>query len=151
MQPPWESEPGDSNRALMSLIPRNARIASSLPVTFWARGRNNSAVAQNFSKEGLFLAFPGNPPVRGAIVRVEFPVEGDDCSVPVRFNAEVRWHTADRPGMDLPEGFGVQILTFESPKDRARYDELLLLILSLHSDQTAKENSFQWGGPGGHL
>ena len=146
-RPPWEEDgpDDDDDAAAMSLIPRNARIASSLPVVFWARGRRNSATAQNFSKEGLFLAHPGTPPVRGAIVRVEFPVEGDGESFPVRFNAEVRWHTADRPNVELPEGFGVQILTFESPKDRLRYDQILMAILSLHEDQARKEQGFQWG------
>jgi len=146
-RPPWEEDgdDDDDDDAARSLIPRNARIASSLPVVFWARGRSNSATAQNFSKEGLFLAYPGSPPVRGAIVRVEFPLEGDAESVPVRFNAEVRWHTADRPNVSLPEGFGVQILTFESPKDRLRYDQILLAILSLHADQERKEQGFTWG------
>ena len=90
--------------------------------------------------------------MRGAIVRIEFPIEGDDGdSVPVRFNAEVRWHRSDRPSADIPEGFGVQILTFESPKDRVRYDELLLLILKLNADQERKESAaFQWGS-GGNL
>ena len=143
-RPPWEEDSHDDPTA-RSLIPRNARIASSLPVVFWARGRRNPATAQNFSKEGLFLAHPGVPPVRGAIVRVEFPVEGDGEAVPVRFNAEVRWHTADRPNVELPDGFGVQILTFESPKDRLRYDQILLAILSLHEDQARKEQGFLWG------
>ena len=139
---PWESE----DKAGMSLIPRNARIASAIPVTFWARGRSNQATAQNFSKEGLFLATKDDPPVRGAIVRIEFPIEGEGAPVPVRFNAEVRWHQSDRPQSGLPEGFGVQILTFESPKDRVRYDELLLLILTLNADRDREEaRSFKWG------
>lgn len=144
---PWEED-----AATMSLIPRNARITSAIPVTFWARGRRNAASARNFSKEGLFLSTKEQPPVRGAIVRIEFPIEGDDGdSVPVRFNAEVRWHRSDRPSADIPEGFGVQILTFESPKDRVRYDELLLLILKLNADQERKESAaFQWGS-GGNL
>ncbi|MCP4871326.1 MAG: PilZ domain-containing protein [Proteobacteria bacterium] len=136
--PPWEAE--GPRQVDESLIPRNARIASSLPVSFWARGRSNKAVAQNFSKEGLYLAYKDTPPVRGAIVRIEFPVEGDGDSVPIRFNAEVRWQSSDRPGSGRPEGFGVQILTFESPKDRRRYDELLMLILSLHENQSKREN-----------
>ncbi len=142
---PWEED-----LAGMSLIPRNARITSAIPVTFWARGRRNAAFARNFSKEGLFLSTEEQPPVRGAIVRIEFPIEGDDGdSVPVRFNAEVRWHKSDRPSADIPEGFGVQILTFESPKDRIRYDELLLLILKLNADQERKESAaFQWGSDG---
>jgi hypothetical protein len=143
---PWESD----DRAAMSLIPRNARIASAIPVTFWARGRSNQATAQNFSKEGLFLATKDTPPVRGAIVRIEFPIEGEGEPVPVRFNAEVRWHQSDRPHADLPEGFGVQILTFESPKDRVRYDELLLLILTLSAERDREEaRGFKWGRSGG--
>jgi hypothetical protein len=144
---PWEE---DDDRAAMSLIPRNARIASALPVTFWARGRSNQATAQNFSKEGLFLGTKGDPPVRGAIVRIEFPIEGEGEPVPVRFNAEVRWHQSDRPQSGLPEGFGVQILTFESPKDRVRYDELLMLILTLNAERDrAEASSFKWGPSGG--
>lgn len=143
---PWESE----DFAAKSLIPRNARIASSLGVTFWARGRSHGATAQNFSKEGLFLATQDPPPVRGAIVRIEFPIEGEGDPVPVRFNAEVRWHQSDRPQAGLPEGFGVQILTFESPKDRVRYDELLLLILTLNAERDREEaQAFKWGRSGG--
>jgi len=141
--PPWEAE--GPRRADESLIPRNARIASSLPVAFWARGRSHNALAQNFSKEGLYLSYSDPPPVRGAIVRIEFPVEGDGESVPIRFNAEVRWQSSDRPGSGLPEGFGVQILTFESPKDRRRYDELLMLILALHEQQSKRENEQEGG------
>ena len=143
---PWEDI--DENAEVASLIPRNARITSTLDVHFWARGRRNSAVADNFSREGLFLTYSGTPPVRGAIVRVEFPLEGDDESVPVRFNAEVRWHRSDRPGVGLPEGFGVQILTFETPKDRARYLELLDAILALGPATGGVEEGFSWGRPG---
>ncbi len=145
--PPWEEARGPDE----SLIPRNARIASSLPVSFWARGRSNEAIAQNFSKEGLYLAYRDTPPVRGAIVRIEFPIEGEKDSVPIRFNAEVRWQSSDRPGTGLPEGFGVQILTFESPKDRRRYDELLAMILTLHQSQSERESEqggdkkWSWG------
>jgi len=135
---PWE----DADSSGASLIPVNARIESNLPVTFWARGRSNDAMAQNFSKEGLFLVTDEPPPVRGAIVRVEFPIEGSHDSVPIRFNAEVRWHKGD-PGTDgTVEGFGIQILTFETPKDRKRYDELLLQIIRLHRTESKAEGVF---------
>ncbi|MCO4773801.1 MAG: PilZ domain-containing protein, partial [Deltaproteobacteria bacterium] len=144
-RPPWEDE--IASGSIASLIPRNARIASTVDVTFWARGRRNQAMADNFSREGLFLNYAGTPPVRGAIVRVEFPVHGADESVSVRFNAEVRWHRSDRPGVGLADGFGVQILTFESPKDRARYEELLDAILALGPGPSTDEG-FSWGRPG---
>jgi hypothetical protein len=144
-RPPWEEELDD--KAVASLIPRNARIASTVDVTFWARGRRNAAMADNFSREGLFLTFSGTPPVRGAVVRIEFPLEGSDESVPVRFNAEVRWHRSDRPGVGLADGFGVQILTFETPRDRARYAELLDAILALGPAPEPVEG-FSWGRPG---
>ena len=116
---------------------------------FWARGRRNGAIADNFSREGLFLTYSDTPPVRGAIVRVEFPLEGENESLPVRFNGEVRWHRADRPGAGLPDGFGVQILTFETPKDRARYEELLDAILALGPASEPAEHGFSWGTGGG--
>lgn len=141
-RPPWEKELDD--KAVASLMPRNARIASTVDVTFWARGRRNNAMADNFSREGLFLTYSGTPPVRGAIVRIEFPLEGSDESVPVRFNAEVRWHRSDRPGVGLADGFGVQILTFETPRDRARYAELLDAIMAL-GPASAPAEGFAWG------
>ena len=104
-------------------------------------------MADNFSREGLFLKYSGVPPVRGAIVRIEFPVHGADESVSIRFNAEVRWHRDDRPGVGLPDGFGVQILTFETPKDRGRYAELLDAILALGPGPSPVEG-FAWGHPG---
>jgi len=144
-RPPWEEDVPEEE--LASLIPRNARIASTIDVTFWARGRRNEATADNFSREGLFLRYPGTPPVRGAIVRVEFPVQGSDESVSIRFNAEVRWHRSDRPGVGLADGFGVQILTFETPKDRGRYLELLDAILAL-GPAPSPEEGFSWANQG---
>jgi len=141
---PWEDE-----APAPSLVPRNARVASSLQVQFWARGRKSLSMAQNFSKRGLFLSTSGAPPVRGAIVRIEFPIEGSDEIVSVRFNAEVRWHSTDRPQDGLPEGFGVQILTFERPTDRLLYEEFLELILQLDETSRSQEMQFEWGKPGG--
>lgn len=146
-RPPWEEGPDDLGTE--SFLPRNARIASTINVHFWARGRRNRAIADNFSREGLFLTYADTPPVRGAIVRVEFPLEGEHESLPVRFNGEVRWHRADRPGAGLPDGFGVQILTFETPKDRARYEELLDAILALGPASEPAEHGFSWGTGGG--
>jgi hypothetical protein len=106
-------------------------------------------MAQNFSKRGLFLSSQGAPPIRGAIVRIEFPIQGSEETVSVRFNAEVRWHSADRPQDGLPEGFGVQILTFEGPTERLIYEEFLALILHLDETSRSQEMQFEWGKPGG--
>jgi hypothetical protein len=145
-RPPWEDASEDAAR---SFIPRHIRIASSLEITFWSRGRKHEATAQNFSREGAFLAYNGDPPIRGAIVRVEFPIDWSGESLPVRFNAEVRWHRADQPGANVPEGFGVQILTFESPKDQGRYDEMLVMLLELNKPDQGNEGkvSYRWGAP----
>jgi hypothetical protein len=118
-------------------------------VTFWSRGRQHKATAQNFSREGAFLAYDGDPPIRGAIVRIEFPIDWSREAVPVRFNAEVRWHRADQPGANVPEGFGVQILTFESPKDQGRYDEMLMMLLNLDDKATKTQGpaGYRWGAP----
>ncbi len=145
-RPHWEANSEDPSR---SLIPRHVRIASSLEVTFWSRGRQQKATAQNFSREGAFLAYDGDPPIRGAIVRIEFPIDWSREAVPVRFNAEVRWHRADQPGANVPEGFGVQILTFESPKDQGRYDEMLMMLLDLDdkASKTQGPAGYRWGAP----
>jgi hypothetical protein len=145
-RPPWEDPSEDAAR---SFIPRHVRIASSLEITFWSRGRKHEATAQNFSREGAFLAYNGDPPIRGAIVRVEFPIDWSGESLPVRFNAEVRWHRADQPGANVPEGFGVQILTFESPKDQGRYDEMLVMLLELNKPDQGSEGKagYRWGAP----
>jgi len=142
-RPPWEAgaaEPEDPS------VPRHVRISSQIEVTFWARGRSNTAIAQNFSKEGLFLSFAGDPPIRGAIVRVEFPMVGPRENLPVRFNAEVRWHRGDQPGLAMPDGFGVQILTFESPKDQNRYEQLLALLLQVTPSE-GKPPPLRFGNP----
>ncbi len=149
-RPPWDlasSPPEDlsDDDDGDSLIPRNVRIPSSLEVNFWAGGRNHVAQAHNFSREGLYLARGGTPPIRGAIVRVEFPVDWSGEPQPIRFNAEVRWHRADNPGANVPDGFGVQILTFEGPKDQERYNELLIHLLQLKQRQQPLEE-FQWEG-----
>ena len=141
---PWEDD-----APAASLIPRGARIASSLQVTYWARGRKSLSMARNFSKRGLFLSTAGAPPVRGAVVRVEFPIEGSEETASVKFNAEVRWHSADRPQDGLPDGFGVRIMGFEQPTSRMIYEEFLALILHLDEQSRSQEMQFEWGKPGG--
>jgi hypothetical protein len=130
----WTSD--DSIDALHdSLIPRAARIPSGVPVHFWTRGQRLEATAGNFSAEGMFLAYEGDAPARGGTVRVEFAVGDTRPDAAIRFSAEVRWHHSDRPGSDLPEGFGVQILEFETHGDEERYSKLLLYLLAIQAPQ----------------
>ena len=126
----WDS--GDSLESLNeSLIPRAARIPSGVPVHFWTRGQRLRATARNFSAEGMFLAYDGPAPARGAPVRVEFAVGDTRPSAAIRFTAEVRWHHTDRPQSGLPEGYGVLIQQFETSGDERRYSKLLLYLLSI--------------------
>ena len=128
----WTSE--DALEAVEeSVIPRAARIPSGVPVHFWTQAQRLGATAINFSSEGMFLAFENEAPARGAMVRVEFALGETRPDAAIRFNAEVRWHLSDRPGGNLPEGFGVQILEFETTGDQERYSKLLLYLLSIQA------------------
>ncbi|MEE2829429.1 MAG: PilZ domain-containing protein [Myxococcota bacterium] len=130
----WTDGSLDS-RMDQSLIPRAARIPSGIPVSLWARGQRLGATALNFSREGMFLAYDGEPPSRGSTVRVEFTLRDEDEGGAIRFNAEVRWHRSDRPGGDLPDGFGIQIHDFDTEDDAKHYSKLLLILLAISEPQ----------------
>jgi hypothetical protein len=123
-----------------SVIPRAARIPSGVPVHFWTQAQRLGATAINFSSEGMFLAFENEAPARGAMVRVEFALGETRPDAAIRFNAEVRWHRSDRPGGNLPEGFGVQILEFETSGDQERYSKLLLYLLSIQAPEAGSSD-----------
>jgi len=133
----WGDDSWDSDDSLESLheslIPRAARIPSGVPVHFWTRGQRLGATARNFSAEGMFLAYDGAAPSRGGAVRVEFAIGDIRPDAAIRFTAEVRWHHSDRPGSDLPEGFGVLIREFETPSDERSYSTLLLYLLTIET------------------
>jgi hypothetical protein len=133
----WDDDSWDSDDSLESLhdslIPRAARIPSGVPVHFWTRGKRFGATARNFSAEGMFLAYNGAAPSRGGAVRVEFAIGDIRPDAAIRFTAEVRWHHSDRPGSDLPEGFGVLISEFETPGDERSYSKLLLYLLTIEA------------------
>jgi hypothetical protein len=130
----WTSEDG-LEAVEESVIPRAARIPSGVPVHFWTQAQRLGATAINFSSEGMFLASESEAPARGAMVRVEFALGETRPDAAIRFNAEVRWHQGDRPGGNLPEGFGVQILEFETSGDQERYSKLLLYLLSIQAPE----------------
>jgi len=140
----WEDASWTSGDGLESigesLIPRAARIPSGVPVHFWTLGQRIASSAVNFSSEGMFLAYDEEAPARGATVRVEFALGQTQPEAAIRFNAEVRWHRSDRPGGDLPEGFGVQILDFETLGDEDRYSKLLLYLLSIQAPEALAEH-----------
>ena len=97
------------------------RIVSSLPVTFVAVGQEHHGLACNFSAGGLYMAAESFPRV-GSVVHVIFPLrDAGGSEQEVEFNAVVRWYRKDRPDLSLPDGFGLQIISFESPEDRWLY------------------------------
>jgi hypothetical protein len=97
------------------------RIVSSLPVTFVAVGCEYHGLACNFSAGGLYMAAENFPRV-GSVVHVIFPLrDAGGTEQEVEFNAVVRWYRKDRPDLSLPDGFGLQIISFESPEDRWLY------------------------------
>jgi len=97
------------------------RILASLPVTFLSGGEEYHGLACNFSQGGLYMAAEALPKV-GTIVHVVFPLTTPDGSdQEVEFNGVVRWFRRDRPDLNLPDGFGLQIVSFEEPEDRRLY------------------------------
>lgn len=139
----WDDASWASDDSLSSvadaMIPRAARIPSGVPVHFWSRGQRFGATALNFSREGMYLTFDSQPPSRGATVRIEFALGDQLPEAAIRFSAEVRWHGADRPEGNLPDGFGVHILEFETSEDDKRYAKLLVYLLAIETP--ARERS----------
>jgi hypothetical protein len=97
------------------------RILTSLPVTFLAAGEERHGIACNFSPGGVYLAAEEFPRI-GSVIHVLFPLRSPDGSErEVAFNGVVRWYRRDRPDLDLPDGFGLQIISFQSSEDRWLY------------------------------
>ena len=108
----------------------DSRIVSSLPVTFIAVGEEYHGLACNFSAGGLYMAAETFPRV-GSVVHVLFPLrDAGGSEQEVEFNAVVRWYRKDRPDLNLPDGFGLQIISFESPEDRWLYSSFTDKIMS---------------------
>jgi len=106
------------------------RIVSSLPVTFIAVGEEYHGLACNFSAGGLYMAAETFPRI-GSVVHVIFPLrDAGGTEQEVEFNAVVRWYRKDRPDLPLPDGFGLQIISFESPEDRWLYTSFTDRIMS---------------------
>ena len=143
----WDDASWASDDSLSSvadaMIPRAARIPSGIPVHFWSQGQRLSATALNFSREGMYLTFDSQPPSRGATVRVEFALGDQLPEAAIRFSAEVRWHGADRPSGELPDGFGVHILEFETSEDDKRYAKLLVYLLAIETPKRERSASTQ--------
>jgi len=97
------------------------RILTSLPVTFLVAGEEHHGLACNFSPGGLYMAAETFPKV-GTVVHVVFPLKTPDGNdQEVEFNGVVRWYRKDRPDLNLPDGYGLQIVSFEDPEDRLLY------------------------------
>ena len=110
------------------------RILASLPVTFLVAGTEHHGLACNFSPGGLYLAAETFPKV-GTVVHVVFPLKTPDgSSREVEFNGVVRWYRKDRPDLNLPDGYGVQIVSFEDPEDRLLYIAFSESIMAAATD-----------------
>ena len=118
--PGMDDDPDEStiDRLQLELQRSERRILTSLPVTFFAAGDERHGLACNFSPGGVYLAAEIFPPI-GSVIHVLFPARtpaGDEREV--AFNGVVRWYRKDRPDLDLPDGFGLQIISFQSAEDR---------------------------------
>lgn len=107
------------------------RVLSDVPVRFSLAGEETEGTAGNFSRGGMYIACNEYPRV-GAVVHVHFPVYTPSGELEeVEFNGVVRWFQQDRPELDLPTGFGVQIMSFESDEHRDLYIAVVDHLLSL--------------------
>lgn len=124
---PW-SEPSAGHAAVEE---REARIFSQVTVSYLAAGQKRFGTAQDFSRQGLFLAIPDEDPLprMGAIVRVGFPIEFPDDLVVVRMTTEVRWNYGD-DAPDAPgRGVGLQISAFDSAAEQRCYEDYTRSII----------------------
>lgn len=112
-------------------IDREERVLSEIPVTYFGTGGEHSGMAQDFSRQGLFLAvLPDEPlPRLGEVLRVQFPVpEGDDVAM-VGMHGEVRWtHGADQRAT-RGKGVGLQIVRFDDEAGQQAYQRWVAFLL----------------------
>ncbi len=125
---PWSGAPVQK----VAPVDREDRVLSQVPVTYFGAGGEHSGMAQDFSRQGMFLAvLPDEPlPRLGEVVRVQFPVpEGEDVAV-VGLHGEVRWtHGADR-GAARGKGIGLQIVRFDDEAGEQAYLRWVAFLLT---------------------
>ncbi len=131
--PPAQIGPGGGVPTAVSRdeesVDRANRVVTEIPVEFILAGRRYSGTACNFSQGGLYVASNEYPRV-GSVVRVFFPLETPEAEPrAVEFNGVVRWFQQDRPELELPAGFGVQIMTFENARDSQLYADYVTRAL----------------------
>ena len=112
-------------------VDREERVLSEIPVTYFGAGGEHSGMAQDFSRQGLFLAvLPDDPlPRLGEIVRIRFPVpEGEDVAM-VGMHGEIRWtHGADSRAT-RGKGVGLQIVRFDDEAGQQAYQRWVAFLL----------------------
>jgi hypothetical protein len=103
-------------------VDREDRVLSEIPVTYFGTGGEKSGTAQDFSRQGMFLAvLPTEAlPRLGDVMRLSFPVPEADGVCMVGMHGEVRWtHGADDRAAK-GKGVGLQIVRFDDePGERA--------------------------------
>ncbi len=125
---PWRK---DALQVSAEQVKREARILSEVEVFYQAAGDRHQGVAQDFSRQGMFLATGPSAPLPriGAIVRVFFPVELPSEVVQCRLNAEVRWvHGEDDERAD-GRGAGLQITAFDTRAEREVFEAYVAALL----------------------
>ncbi len=126
-QTPWTS-PAD---VPAERVRREARILSQVPVTYQLGGEERRATAQDFSKQGLFLAIEPTDqlPLIGALLRVGFPIELVEESTMVHLIGEVRWLHGEEDPEVAGRGMGLQIDRFETNADRLVFEAYVASLL----------------------
>ena len=114
------------------VVDREDRVLSEIPVTYFGAGGELSGMAQDFSRQGMFLAVlpADNLPRLGEVLRVKFPVpEGDDVAM-VGMHGEVRWtHGADDRAAK-GKGVGLQIVRFDDDSGERAYQRWVSYLIS---------------------
>ena len=118
---PWSIPPGLSKE----VIGREARILSEVTVSYLAAGQKRFATAQDFSRQGMFLAVANDDPLPkvGAVVRLGFPIELPDDLYVMRMTAEVRWVHGDDVARTAGRGAGLRICAFDTAAEQQFFEE----------------------------
>ena len=113
-------------------VDREARILSEVPVTYFHAGADLSGTAQDFSRQGMFLAvMPGDAlPRLGDAVRVRFPVPVAAEAEVVGMRAEVRWTHGGDGRSARGRGVGLQIVRFDDDACQDTYERWVTSLLT---------------------
>ena len=113
-------------------VDREDRVLSEIPVTYFGTGGEKSGTAQDFSRQGMFLAvLPSEAlPRLGDVMRLCFPVPEADGVSMVGMHGEVRWtHGADGRAAK-GKGVGLQIIRFDDEPGEQAYQRWVSYLIT---------------------